>query len=102
MLRGLWIMGSIARFPRGLRRPEMMETMVFDANVDVEEVSPEPLCFVVGRDQSGHWIVQETHGLCGGLFRTEDAAIRYAKFESADRKSVIRHSSHPLALNCSS
>jgi hypothetical protein len=93
--------GSIARFPRGLRRPEMMETPVLDANVDVEEASPEPLCFVVGRDHSGHWIVQETHGLFGGLFRTLDAAIRYAKFESADRKSVIRHSAHPLALNCS-
>ncbi|HEY1941174.1 MAG TPA: hypothetical protein VGH40_03540 [Roseiarcus sp.] len=72
---------------------------MFDSNV---EVPPEPLCFVVGRDQSGHWIVQETHGLCGGLFSTENAAIRYAKFESADRKSVIRITDDPISLNLSS
>jgi hypothetical protein len=57
---------------------------------------------VVGRDTRGHWIVQETHGLCGGLFSTENAAIRYAKFESADRKSVIRITADPISLNLSS
>lgn len=74
---------------------------MFDTLVEVEEVPPEPLCFLVGRDDGGHWVVQETHGLCGGLFTTEDAAIRYAKFESADRKSVIRLTPDPIALNCS-
>jgi len=31
-----------------------------------------------------------------------DAAIGYARFESADRKRVIRLSPDPLELNCSS
>ena len=44
-----------------------------------EGASPlEPLSFVLGRDRGGHWIVQEAHGLCGGLFASKDAAIRYA------------------------
>ena len=63
---------------------------------------PEPLDFVLGRDHGGHWIVQETYGLCGGLFASKDAAISYAKFESADRKSVIRLAPDPIELNCSS
>jgi hypothetical protein len=66
------------------------------------EAPPEPLCFVLGRDHGGHCIVQETHGLCGGLFTRKDAAISYAKFESADRKSVIRLASDPIELKCSS
>jgi hypothetical protein len=38
---------------------------------------------VLGRDHGGHWIVQESHGLCGGLFTSKEAAMHYAKFESA-------------------
>ncbi len=73
-----------------------------DANVAEKEVPPEPLSFVLGRDHDGHWIVQEANGLYGGLFASETAAIRYAKFESADRRSVIRLSPGPIELNCSS
>jgi len=79
-----------------------METTLFDVNIPEEEVPPEPLCFVLGRDHGGHWIVQETNGLCGGLFASEKAAVSYAKFESAGRKSVIRLISDPIELNCSS
>lgn len=75
---------------------------MLDAHAEEDGASPEPLCFVVGRDDGGHWIVQETHGRCGGLFTSENAAIRYAKFESADRKSVIRLSPAPITLNYSS
>jgi hypothetical protein len=82
-----------------------MESSLFDAPLQQEapeEVPPEPLCFVLGRDRGGHWIVQESHGLCGGLFASKDAAVAYAKFESADRPSVIRLSTEPIELNCSS
>lgn len=79
-----------------------METILFDVNVTEEEIPPEPLCFELGRDQGGHWIVRETNGLCGGLFASEKAAVSYAKFESAGRASVIRHISDPIELNCSS
>ena len=63
---------------------------------------PEPLDFVLGRDHGGHWIVQETHGLCGGLFASRDAAIGYARFEGAERDSVIRMTSDPIELKFSS
>ena len=62
----------------------------------------EPLCFLLGRDHDGHWIVRETHGLCGGVFANENAATRYAKFESAGRRSTIRLIPDLIELNCSS
>ena len=84
-----------------------MESLLFNTSIEEREapsepLSPEPLSFVLGRDHGGHWIVQETHGLCGGLFASKDAAISYARFESADRKSVIRLTPDPIELNCSS
>jgi len=73
-----------------------MESTLPNASLEQEEVPPEPLCFVLGRDHGGHWIFQETHGLCGGLFASRDAAVSFARFESADRKSEIRLSPHPI------
>lgn len=49
------------------------------------DASEDPLHFVVGQDRSGHWVVTETHGLYGGIFCSRDAALRFAKFETADR-----------------
>jgi hypothetical protein len=79
-----------------------METSVFDANFEDNEFPPEPLSFMLGRDDGGRWIVQEANGLCGGLFASENAAIHYAKSESAGRGTVIRFISDPIELNCSS
>jgi hypothetical protein len=93
--------GSIALFRPGPERPLPMESSLFDANVQ-EEVPSERLSFELGRDHEGLWIVREKNGLYGGLFASEKAAIQYAKFESADRKSVIRIISDPIELNCSS
>jgi hypothetical protein len=82
-----------------------MENRLFNPGLEQEapeEAPPEPLCFVLGRDHGGCWIVQESHGICGGLFASKSAAISYAKFESADRPSVVRLSTEPIELNCSS
>jgi|HubBroStandDraft_4_1064222.scaffolds.fasta_scaffold588703_1 hypothetical protein len=49
------------------------------------DASSDPLHFVVGQDHSGHWVVTETHGLYGGIFCSKEAALRFAKFESAAR-----------------
>ena len=67
-----------------------MESQLLDKHVSQIEVACDPLRFTLGRDHDGLWIVQEAHGLCGGLFISENAATRYAKFESAGRGSVIR------------
>jgi hypothetical protein len=79
-----------------------MESRLFDTNAEENETPSEPLCFVLGRDGDGRWIVQEAHGLCGGLFASQDAAIRYAKFEAAERGSVIRLTADPIELKCRS
>lgn len=49
------------------------------------DASDDHMRFLIGQDHSGNWVVTETHGLCGGLFCSKDAAVRFAKFESADR-----------------
>jgi hypothetical protein len=79
-----------------------MESELSNTNVQENEARSEPLCFLLGRDRDGYWVVQETHGLCGGVFANENAATRYAKFESAGRGSAIRLIPDPIELNCSS
>jgi hypothetical protein len=87
--------------PRTASRPKPMECQLSNTKVQADEVPSEPLCFLLGRDHDGHWIVRETHGLCGGLFANENAATRYAKFESAGRRITIRLVPDTIELNCS-
>jgi hypothetical protein len=54
------------------------------------------LSFIIGRDRAGQWIVVERHGLYGGIFNSELAAVRFAKFESGGQRSSISVSSQPL------
>jgi hypothetical protein len=63
-----------------------------------EQGSIEPLSFVIGKDRIGQWIVVERHGLYGGIFGSQHAAARFAKFESGGRRSTISISSEPLEL----
>ena len=37
--------------------------------------------FTVGRDATGHWIVADVMGLCGGIFANRSAAVHYALAE---------------------
>jgi hypothetical protein len=53
---------------------------------------PPPLAsldFVIGRSRSGGWLVAETHNLYGGVFSTRTEALRYARFETANRVATI-------------
>ena len=81
-----------------------MENALFNHGVKLEgsKKPPEPLCLLLGRDREGRWIIQESHGLFGGLFASKDAAIAYGKFESADRPSLIRLAAEPIDLDWSS
>jgi hypothetical protein len=58
--------------------------------------SEEPLHFVIGQNRSGHWVVTETHGLYGGIFCSREAALRFAKFERADRQGDCAVTSSPI------
>lgn len=46
-------------------------------------------CFLLGENAAGLWVIRETTGRKGGLFRTRAAAIRYARDESADGNFTI-------------
>ncbi|HLW91068.1 MAG TPA: hypothetical protein VKS78_07190 [Roseiarcus sp.] len=65
-----------------------------------QDANPDPLHFVVGQDRSGLWIVSETHGLYGGIFCSKDAALRFAKFDSAEKAGDCSQSSERLEFIC--
>jgi hypothetical protein len=45
--------------------------------------------FLLGRNSVGCWVIRETTGRRGGLFGTRQAAIKYARDESADGNFTI-------------
>lgn len=45
--------------------------------------------FLLGRNAAGHWVIREITGRRAGLFRTREAAIKYARDESADGDFTI-------------
>lgn len=49
----------------------------------------EPVRFLVGQDQEGHWVARDGRGLVGGLFATRDSALRFAAFESDRRADIV-------------
>jgi hypothetical protein len=53
-------------------------------------VEPEAPSLLVGRDRQNHWIVAETHGLCGGLFIDEASAMRFALEQTNGRPAAVR------------
>jgi hypothetical protein len=71
-----------------------------DGAADLHGSCPAPH-FLVGRDRHAGWVVVETHGICGGLFSDEAAALRYAKRESQGRAAKIEITRRPLELKIS-
>jgi hypothetical protein len=45
--------------------------------------------FLLGRNAAGHWVIRETTGRRAGLFRTRQAAIKYARDETWDGNFII-------------
>jgi hypothetical protein len=54
--------------------------------------------FLLGLNSSGRWAICETTGRKAGLFRTREAAIRYAPGESLDGNFTIVHQAETLEL----
>jgi Uncharacterized protein conserved in bacteria (DUF2188) len=59
--------------------------------------APAP-CFLIGRNAAGHWVIRENTGRRAGLFRTREAAIKYARDESASGNVTIVHQPQGLEL----
>jgi hypothetical protein len=68
------------------------------AEPDPAALQPPAPDYLVGRDGEGHWLAVETHGLGGGLFRSEAAAIRFAAFETGRRPGAVQRALEPLIL----
>ena len=54
--------------------------------------------FIIGRDLEARWIVVETHGLCGGLFRDAAAALRFAEAECEACRGDLEIVDAPIRL----
>ena len=44
-----------------------------------------PPVFMMGQDQTGHWVVRERGGACGGVFVDRVQAMKYVRFEAGSR-----------------
>ena len=54
--------------------------------------------FVIGRDSRGRWTALAAGGLAGGVFRSKDAAVRYAQAEAGRASGAVRFTASPLDL----
>jgi len=50
----------------------------------------EPLSFVIGCDEQNCWVAIEAHGLCGGVFANEAAALKFVLEEKGTREGTVR------------
>lgn len=60
-----------------------------------------PSCHIVliGKNSRGQWVARERNGLYGGLFVSQQAAIRYALFENHHHPEAIISIAAPLELD---
>jgi hypothetical protein len=54
--------------------------------------------FLLGCNASGYWVIRETSGRRAGLFRTREAALKYARGESPNGNFTILHQPDGLEL----
>ena len=54
--------------------------------------------FLLGLNSAGAWVIRESTGRRAGLFRTREAAIKYARDESPDGNFTIMHRPEGLEL----
>jgi hypothetical protein len=81
-----------------------MENVLYSYETFERESAPEqePPSLIVGRDKENHWVVVETRGLCGGIFASEAAAVRYARDESSGRPGAVRFTTSLLTFKLNS
>jgi hypothetical protein len=54
--------------------------------------------FLLGCNSAGYWVIRETSGRRAGLFRTREAALKYARDESPNGNFTILHQPEGLEL----
>ena len=58
-----------------------------------------PPVFTVGQNRRGNWVVRDQKGVCGGLFVTRDAALRFVRAENGYRPQAVVMVSGNLELD---
>jgi hypothetical protein len=58
-----------------------------------------PPLFMIGQDDHGNWVVQDLTGICGGLFVSREAALRYIRSENGHRPQAVVMVSGVLELD---
>jgi hypothetical protein len=72
------------------RPPNFPEMFMYGLDkIDMAAVQ-EPPSFLVGCDEQNHWVAMEVHGLCGGIFTDQAAALKFAYEETGWRKHAVR------------
>ncbi len=58
-----------------------------------------PPVFMIGQDERGNWVVQDLRGICGGMFVSREAALRYVRSENGNRPQAVVMVSGVLELD---
>jgi hypothetical protein len=58
-----------------------------------------PPVFMVGQNRRGNWVVRDQKGVCGGLFVTRDAALRFVRAENGYQPQAVVMVSGNLELD---
>ena len=58
-----------------------------------------PPVFMVGQNRRGNWVVRYQKGVCGGLFVSRDAALRFVRAENGYRPQAVVIVSGTLELD---
>jgi hypothetical protein len=58
-----------------------------------------PPLLMVGQNRQGNWVVRDQKGVCGGLFVTRDAALRFVRAENGYRPQAVAMVSGNLELD---
>jgi hypothetical protein len=61
-----------------------------------------PPAFTVGQNSRGNWVVRDQKGVCGGLFVSREAALRFVRAENGYRSEAVVIVSENLELDMSS
>ena len=71
------------------------------AGIDFPSLLPTATapCFLLGLNSAGGWVLRETTGRRAGLFRSREAAVKYARDESANGNFTILQQPEGLELD---
>jgi hypothetical protein len=76
--------------------------LVAGADFQTQLPTATALSFVLGLNAAGAWVIRETTGKRAGLFRTREAAIKYARDESRSGTFTILQRPEGLELDAKS